>query len=219
MQVILPVALAAIALASGEQGPTSVEQIANAPPVRLEERQARGTERPEQLTSEAESRGQAAQFANRSSSRQSPQQLAPAGRSAQAPASLSRRSEGRPGSTVRLAGHDRCDADVKKDRPARCRTVIETRAAEFQKAPPPELSPEQRIILEQASRDRLGFDGAARRLAGKGDDRNSMEAQGVASIALKGAQPEPKKPEPVKEPISPEAAALINAIVGQAPQP
>ena len=113
----------------------------------------------------------------------------------------------------RLAGTDQCDpADPKRSR-AKCATVIENRAAEFARSNPNELSPEQRLLLEQELREgALDPQRAARRLAttGRADDA-SLEAMGVAAVALRPGEEAPEKPEENEDVAR--AAEIVGAIV------
>jgi hypothetical protein len=148
------------------------------------------------------------------------EQLTRGARSAQPSQALSQPRDGRSTAVERLAGDDRCDPGTGRARPARCAQAIETRAAEFAPEQASVLSPEQSIIAEQQARERAGnFSNAARRLAVSGVDAKSLEAQGVASVAL-GGPAEEARPTPARPGAAPsqEVMSIINAIVN-APAP
>ena len=196
---------AAVAQAQSSRG--TVDQIGSPQPVGMQQvsnRTAASASPALQLTSE------------RGSGPVSPQ-LTKGAPTAQPSQPLSVPRDGRTSAVERVAGSDRCDP-AKADRPrAACAQVIETRAADFARKEPPPLSPEQRIIIEQQLRER-NVGGAARRLAAQGDDAQSMEAQGVASIVLR-ATVEPKRDKPEQDPAATEQInAIVNAIVNQPPQ-
>ena len=120
----------------------------------------------------------------------------------------------------RIAGSDRCDpAKADRSRAANCAQVIETRASEFARRDNGSQSPEQRIIMEQQLRERSGsVGGAARRLAAKGDDAQSMEAQSVASVVLGAPPAEPKRGKPIDDSAATEQlTAIVNAVINQPP--
>jgi len=142
-------------------------------------------------------------------------QVNKAKRNAEPPPALSKRSEGRTSSVERVSGNDRCDpANAKKDVPA-CERVIEARADEYTRLPPPELTPEQHLLLDQQSRDdQENVDDAAHRLATTGDADDSNEAFAIAAIVLR--RPEPQ-PEPDKQE-DPTAKAAVEAAIQLATQ-
>ena len=112
----------------------------------------------------------------------------------------------------RVAGADQCDpADPRRSR-AKCATVIENRASEFARPNVNELSPEQRLLLEQEIREgALNAQGAARRLAVTGRADASLEAMGVAATALRPAEESRQEPE-ANEDIA-KAAEIVGAIL------
>lgn len=153
-------------------------------------------------------------------------QLYTGGPTAQPPEPLSRLSEGRVATVAPVSGNDRCDPAAASDpRIAKvCAAVIENRAAEFKSPEPPELSPEQRLAIEQRARNASATRDASRRLADVGLDPGSIEAQGVASFVFGDLNLSSRNPEPLAEGIqglSEGTAAIVNAIVagagGQAP--
>ena len=129
--------------------------------------------------------------------------------SAQPPQPLSQPAEGRTSNVEAVAGKDRCDPAVPKEkRSAECRKVIETRAGEYSRPDPTALSPEQKLLLTQEIQG-AGDDvaNATRRLAVSGEPDNSTEA-GIASIVLEQAKPPPKKEE--QDPADAAAEAVMN---------
>jgi hypothetical protein len=173
----------------------------------------RSTAALEQLATEGESTPAEPQVTPERRSAPTPEQLSKGGKTAQAPQPLSKPSDGRQSAVERVAGADQCDpADPKRSR-AKCAKVIENRAAEFARSNPNELSPEQRILLEQDLREStLDQQRAVRKLAttGRVDDA-SFEAMGVAAVALRPAEEAPKKPE-AKEDVA-RAAEIVGAIL------
>ena len=174
---------------------------------------------PQQLTSEQESAAPARQLTNESRSAPQAPQLYRGGRTAQPSQPLSNPRDGRTGAVEAVTGKDRCDPAADGKPPRRtCADVIENRAAEFARREPQPLSPEQRIIAEQQLRDRAQtISGAAKRLAVTGEDADSIEAQGVASVVLRRPPEEPRD-KPKDEPAaSDQLQAIVNAIVGSPP--
>ena len=145
------------------------------------------------------------------------QQLTKGARTAQPSQALSTPGEGRTGAVDRVAGDDRCDpAAQAKSRPANCVAVIETRAAEFSPRAATPLSPEQRIIMDQQLRERsIGMASAVRRLANNGEDAQSANAQGLASVVLrKPVDPKRDQPtDPAAAATSGQILAIVNAII------
>lgn len=117
-------------------------------------------------------------------------QLAPRGRTAAASEALSQPAEGRTGAIAKVEGEDRCDpAEEGADRRV-CARVIETRAAEFARPPQGVLSAEQRLLIDQQLREGpADTRTAARRLGQTGFDPDSLEEQGIASVAIRGNAP------------------------------
>jgi hypothetical protein len=178
---------------------------------------------PTQLAREKESGPAAEQLTPERRSLPRPAQLAPGSRSAQPPQSISKPEDGRRAAVERVEGEDRCDPAKHpsgKTLRANCSRVIENRAAEFkggQVTPP--LSPEQRLLIDQQLRDRASDPrSAARRLATTGEDHDSIEAQGVASVVLGRSLDQSGKENKTHEngpESAAEAAAILNAIVNQ----
>lgn len=148
-------------------------------------------------------------------SARSPAQLNREGRTAASSTPLSRPADGRTAATERLTGDDRCDP-ARGDRRASpaCLRVLEERAADFRTQEAPVLSAEQRILIEQRRQaEAQDSRTAAKRLATTGEDADSLELQGIASVALR------PPPEPVRKPVEEDnaaidaAQAIVNAIV------
>lgn len=207
------------AMAVQQSGPIAVEQVSSDVPIVHVAVDRPTGEAPAQLSSKGQSRSAPPQLVSGPPSAASGQQLSPATPSAQPPAPLSSRSDGRPPPAERIAGADRCDPqEGSESREARCAEIIEKRASAFKGSEAPELSPEQKLLLEQSELERKSYEAAARRLATTGDDAETLESQGVAFVVLRPpAREEEKKPE--DKPSEAEAAAAINAILNPAPQP
>ena len=173
---------------------------------------------PSQLTPVSQSKFPARQVSDGIRSATPSQQLAPRQKSAQAGASLSKPADGRPTPTERIEGADRCDPKLRSEQArTKCSRVIENRAAEFKRNEAPELSPEQKISLEQSGVDTTGIDAATRQLATTGNASGSMDAQGVAAIVLRPPAEDSRKKEPELDPNQSEAAAAITGLLNQAP--
>lgn len=126
---------------------------------------------------------------------------------------LSRVSEGRTGTAERISGQDRCDPALPK-MSSSCQHIVENRAAEFQRKQAPPLSPEQRILIGDEALERAGLANVVRRLASSGGDTSSLEAQGVASIALKSPEEKPRPKDPAVEQATGSALeSVVNAIL------
>jgi hypothetical protein len=166
----------------------------------------------------------ATQVSPRSDTEHAPSQLTPTGdgrrgttqvasgkRNVQAPSPLSRPADGRIAAVDRVSGTDRCDpAAPKRKASTDCSWVIEARSTEFARPALTELSPEQKLLLEQQiTQGGEGVVDATRRLARSGNVDSSPEAAAIATVVLGGQQPaeKPKKEEP-----APDAAlqAVIN---------
>ncbi len=172
-----------------------------------------------QLTSGQASRQQPAQLSSGEASRQQPAQLSNDRPSAQPPQPLSRPADGRTAAVQRVEGDDRCDPAVEKDRqPQACERVIETRADDYTRPDPTELSPEQRLLLEQEIEHAgEGVTDATHRLATSGETENSNEAMGIAAIVLSQQAPPPKEPGKPEDPANQAAVAAIIQMIGGTP--
>jgi hypothetical protein len=173
----------------------------------------RGTgEAPPQLTGEKQSSAEPAQLTAGPRTVASSPQLSSGGRTALPSPPLSSTQDGRTAAVDRVKGEDRCDPRAQtKENAIKCAAVIENRASTFKGHEPAELSPEQKIILEQTALEKKDLDSAARRLASTGNDADSIEAQGVAFVVLRPPASEEEKPP--EKPSEAEAAAAVNAIL------
>jgi hypothetical protein len=202
----------------------SVEQIGAPQPVGIQQVAGRSPDpasTSSQVASGAESVAPARQLTSERGAGPAAVQLSTGPRSAQGSIALSSRADGRTSAVERVAGSDRCDPAARRGKSEKCAAVIENRSAEFARREAPELSPEQRIIVDQQLRERPpGIGEAARRLAASGNDAQSMEAQGVASVVLAPPPPVPETGLPKDDPTAtPQMQAIINAIIGRAGPP
>ena len=200
---------------------TEVQQISNpGAAVPAAPAAARTSEASPQLTGERRGSAGSTQLATGSRSAASSPQLTKGAPTALPPPPLSTAGDGRTAVVDRVKGEDRCDPRAeRKGKAAECAAIIENRAAAFQRNEPPELSPEQKIILEQTALEKRNLDAAARRLANSGDDADSIEAQGVAFIVLRPAPREEEKPADKPSEAEAAAAAAVNAILNPAAGP
>ena len=93
--------------------------------------------------------------------------------------------------------------------------MIETRSGEFARSEAPAPSPEQRLLIDPGEGAETA-DGAAQRLAGKGD-ASTIEEQSVAAVALRQAADAGRPAEPAgaeASALSADTQAFINALVG-----
>jgi hypothetical protein len=184
--------------------------------------QAASREVPVQLSSQRESRPAESQLTAVGSSRGQPTQLSDGPPSAQPPQALSRVAEGRTGAIDRVEGPDRCDAKLPKDKqPGDCSRVIENRAADFARPSPTQLSPEQKLLLDQQLQtENNAVADATRRLAASGQSDNSIESLAVASIALGQGSGQPAE-QPAKEadPAMDPATQAVLQILSSIPPP
>jgi hypothetical protein len=179
------------------------------------------TEAPTQISNGADSRAAEAQLTSARAAPQEPNQVSAEPRNVQPPTPLSRPSEGRTGAVERVAGTDRCDPAVPREKQSDlCRKVIESRADEYTRPAPTEMSPEQKLLLAQQwgpkAADALD---AANRLAKSGSPDDSTDSLGVASIVLQQSQPAPddKKKED-NAATDPAVQAILQAITQAPPQ-
>ncbi len=196
--LVLSLAFAPVAGAQA-QDVTAIPQIASdaetdTSPAQIEQKPS---ELPPQLSGNEESKPHQRQLTSVEQSDERTSQVSSEPRNAQAPEPLSTPEQGRTAAIAPVEGKDRCDAANPKDsKLPECRHVIETRSAEFTRPSPTELSPEQKLLIDQQLLAReSNLSTVTRRLADTGDP-NSIEAMGVASVALTQNRPdEPKKPE------------------------
>lgn len=147
-----------------------------------------------------------------------PQQLNTGPRQALAPDTPTDPTPGRI-TLENVEGQDLCDPGRLSDREVEvCRNLIESRAAEFAPAPPPQLSAEERSALETANRrGDADADAVARRI-GRGELSPADAAQAYVysrQSPAGGAQEAPKSPTA----LALEAAAQVLGLSGGAIQP
>lgn len=181
----------------------------------------RTTEAPAQISNDAESMAAEAQLTSARASHQQPAQLSSGVPTAQAPEPLSHPSVGRTASVERVGGHDRCDPAIAKAKQSdECKKVIESRADEYQRPSPTELSPEQKLLLAQQWGPRAADAAeAASRLAKSGSPDDTTDSLGIASIVLQQSQPaqqDDKKQE--QDPANDPAVQAIIQAITQVPQ-
>lgn len=96
-----------------------------------------------------------------------------------------------------------------------CASRIETRSAEFRPRVTNALSPEERLLGEGLSGDRVAtLERAIARLGRASASAEDFESQAIASVAL---TPQPPAPEQEESKLSDETRALIETIVNQFP--
>jgi hypothetical protein len=177
-------------------------------------------EAPLQLGAASRSASPTEQLTKTSETQRTSPQVSDGHRDARPPQPLSHPVDGRTSAVERVAGKDRCDLPRGKARAPRCANVIENRAAQYSSPQPPELSPEQKLLMsERASENATTFESAARRLARTGQTDESLQSLGVASVVL-GTRPDVPKESKPDEPAQSEATqAIINAIINGASPP
>jgi len=183
------------------QDVTAIPQIMSAAPgdtapEQIQQQQRQG-ETQSQLSGAADSRLHQRQLTTVEESDERTAQVSSGVRNAQAPDPLSTPEQGRTAAIAAVEGKDRCDpANAADKKLPECKHVIETRSAEFTRASPTELSPEQKLLIDQQMLARESdLSTVTRRLASSGDP-NSIEGMGVASVVLTQNRPEePKKPD------------------------
>jgi hypothetical protein len=208
----------ATAAGAGAQDVTAVPQITGAEATDTSPAQVgqQVGELPPQLSAQGDGAPRQQQLTSAGQSDEGTSQVSTAPRNAQPPHPRSTPEEGRTAAVARVEGKDRCDPASPKDKKsAECKHVIETRSAEFAKPSPSELSPEQKLLIDQQLLAREGdLSSATRRLANSGDTDNDIAAMGVASVVLARNQPETKNPEQ-----DPQTDAAIQAFIGALTQP
>jgi hypothetical protein len=195
---------AAPAGAARAQAVTDIQQITTAAAPAVPSETAKPTTAaPAQLSATAESRPVEGQLTSPGAEHQVTSQVASTRPTAQAPEPLSTPQQGRTAAVQRVEGKDRCDAAIPKEkRSSECKQVIEARADEYERPDPTQLSPEQKLLLDQQLRA-AGDDiaNATQRLANSGKTSDSIDAMGVASVVLDQAtrQPQAKDQDPQNE--------------------
>ena len=182
---------------------------------------SRPFEAPTQISDDAESIAAETQLTSARASHQQTPQLTNGAPTAQAPEALSHPAEGRTAAVERVAGKDRCDPAIPKEKQSdECERIIENRADEYQRPSPTELSPEQKLLLaQQWGPGAADAAEAANRLARAGSPDKSTDSLGIASIVLQQSQPtvpDDKKQE--EDPANNPAVQAIIQLVTQTPQ-
>jgi len=211
---------AAPAGAARAQAVTDIDQITTATaPVVPSETAKPTTAAPAQLSRTTESRPVEAQLTLADRKHQATSQVASTVPTAQAPEPLSTPQQGRTAAVQRVGGKDRCDSAIPKDkRSADCNRVIEARAGDYERPAPTQLSPEQKLLLDQQLRAAGdGIANATQRLANSGKTSDSIEAMGVASVILDQATQQPKAKD--QDPQNEAATQAVIDFVTQMPQP
>jgi hypothetical protein len=111
---------------------------------------------------------------------------------------LSARAESKPGPVARLAGDDQCDPQ-RRTTPAelaRCRRILELRAAEFSATAAPVLSAEQVLLAEQLQPDDMRIDRVGGMPRGKGTENADERSNQELAAALRQPVPAPPPREP-----------------------
>lgn len=204
-------ALAQTAATVPQVSTTNASRMIETPP---SERSGRA---PKQLSKTSESSVREKQLTSTKASQSAPRQVGPAIRNALPPQPLSVPSQGRTAAVEHVKGSDRCDPALPaRQQPPACADVIEGRAAEFARPEPVELSPEQRLLLEQELQGAgENVADATRRLATSGQP-DSAEAMGIASIVL-DRQVTARKPD--ENPADDAAAKAIIDFLAVTPLP
>ena len=177
------------------------------------------TEAAPQVSGNADSTPGEEQLTSKHASRQEPKQLSVDPRDAKGPPPLSKPSEGRTAAVDLVEGRDRCDPAVPAARqPETCKKVIETRADDYTRPSPTELSPEQKLLIDQQLREETeGVTEAAQKLAKSGEADDSTESMGIAAIVLRQSAPPPEEADKQKDPATDAAAQAIIQAISQLP--
>jgi hypothetical protein len=155
---------------------TTADPVAPAEPV-----QASG-DAPAQISAAQDSGPEQAQLTSVGTSRDEPSQVAKRSRNPAPPDPLSTPEQGRTAAIDPVTGHDHCDpANGSEKGTLKCKRVIENRAAEYRRPAPTELSPEQKLMIDQQLR---AEESASQRLAQSGNPANNLDSMGIASVVL-----------------------------------
>jgi hypothetical protein len=140
-------------------------------------------------------------------------------RDARGSPALSKPSDGRTAAVEHVIGDDRCDAAIPAARqPEACKKVIETRADDYTRPSPTELSPEQKLLIDQQLREETqDVTDAARKLAKSGEADDSTESMGIAAIVLRQSAPPPEEPDKSKDPATDPVAQAVIQMISQLP--
>ena len=178
-----------------------------------------GPDAPSQISANADSTPTEAQLTSEHASRQAPKQLSVDPRDAKGSPPLSKPSDGRTAAVERVGGSDHCDPAIPAARqPSECKQVIESRADDYTRPSPTELSPEQKLLIDQHFREQgQDLTEAAQRLAKSGEADDSTESMGIAAIVLQQSAPAPEEPDKQKDPAADAAAQAVMQIISQLP--
>ena len=180
----------------------------------------RSTEAPPQISANSDSTAAEMQLTSARASHQPTAQLSNGGPNADAPEGLSHPAEGRTAAIERVNGTDRCDPAVPREkRTEECRKVIESRADDYARPAPTELSPEQKLLIAREWGPGAA-EAAANRLAKSGSAEGTADSLGIAAIVLRQAQPakqDDQKQEDDAASTNPAVQAIIQ-ILTQTPQ-
>lgn len=167
------------------QDRTDIAQIpeaASADPVMPAEPAQATSEAPAQISAAQDSGPEQVQLTAAATSLDEPSQVARRSRNPQPPEPLSIPAQGRTAAIDPVTGHDHCDpAEGSEKGSLKCKSVIENRAAEFRKPPTTQLSPEQKLMIDQQLR---AEESASQRLAQSGKSQNNLDSMGIASVVL-----------------------------------
>lgn len=140
------------------------------------------SEAPPQISGGQDSAPDQAQLTAPATSSEQPAQVAKRSRDPQSSEPLSTPEQGRTAAVERVSGHDKCDpAEGSEKRTLECRKIIENRAAEYRRPPPTQLSPEQKLMIDQQLRAEAD---ATQRLSQSGDPQNHLDSMAIASVVL-----------------------------------
>ncbi len=196
--------------AAKAQERTDIAQIPESSPavVAPAEPSAATGEAPAQLSGDQDRGTDQAQLTAPATSQQQPSQVAKRSRDPAPPEPLSTPEQGRTAAVEAVNGHDHCDpAEGSEKATLRCKKVIENRAAEYRRPPPTQLSPEQKLMIDQQLRAEQD---ASERLAQSGDSGNNLDSMGIASLVL---DQQNKQDEQKKEDQDQQDQAAIQALV------
>jgi hypothetical protein len=145
-------------------------------------------------------------------------QLHSADKTAEPPTALSKRTEGRTAKVVEVKGKDRCDEpDLPDDLRDYCAHVIETRAEEFVRPDPLELTEEQKLTTEQPQlTGKKSIDTVSRRLSEDAEPSDIAE-QGVAAVVYDSTlnRIEDQQPDTPHEPFSGQSVLIESVVTAQ----
>lgn len=141
-------------------------------------------------------------------------------RDATAPVGTSTADDSAPRPTLPLTGTDRCDPQQPSADLPECRTILETRAGDFNAAAPAPLSAEQALIASQRAQSARQDPATASRrvrMAGTGPTDDDLRSnQELATIYLDRQRQPDGQPEQPTDPEIPEALSEVVEALRQA---